>query len=273
MRCDEFKKYLSVSDRAALDTHAHPQGTTKPESHSRKVVIAAKAETCTPGMIGDFQIKEFDGVALAHLAECAACRALLAADERLENVIRRELKKVAVPERLMARIDQNLRGMEETVGKNTSLFQWKMVVPALAMAMLALILLFPFTGNINNPEKLARLAVDSHMKNYAMIFEATEVSDIPGWFIGKLDFNIKIPDLAGKGLSLVGGRKCSIGNKAAAYLFYNKNGKRASLFMIDADDIRFKMEHNRIYELSEQQKNVLLWKDEALVYVLVKSQT
>ena len=231
MRCDEFKKYLLESGRTTSE--------------------------------------EIDGAALAHVDECASCRVLLAMEERLEKALRRGLKKVAVPERLLSRIEQDVQGMEEK--KINPFFKWKMAMPALAMAMLVLVMLFPFTGDISSPGKLAQLAIDNHMKNYSMTFEATQVSDIPGWFIGKLDFNIRMPEMVGESFGLVGGRKCSLGSKDVAYLFYNENGRRASLFMLDPADISFDMENDRVYELTEKQKDVSFWKDEALVYVLVKS--
>lgn len=234
MTCEEFKKYLSDRDGSAA--------------------------------------RALNGELAAHTERCDHCRSLLVADEALEEAIRSGLKKVSITDRLLSRIEQDVRALEKS-GKNGRRFliEWKMAIPVMAMAALVLIIVLPMMGGIKNPEKLGRLAVNNHMKNMTMMFEADKVSDIPGWFAGRLDFPVDLPDLAGEGFRLLGGRKCSLGSKEVAYLFYDRNGERVSLFILNPAEIGFEVKKGLDYQLPVNNNSVRIWKDGSLVYVMVRT--
>ncbi len=101
-----------------------------------------------------------------------------------------------------------------------------------------------------------------------MHFNAVDVNDIPAWFRGKLAFDVALPEFKGLNLELLGGRKCSLGREDAAYLFYAGDGKRYSLFVLDAADVKFDMEEGKIYRYPVRDCVVEMWKERNRVYVL-----
>ena len=117
------------------------------------------------------------------------------------------------------------------------------MVPAVAMAALLILFLNPFAGRFRSVQEIGILAVDNHLKNLSMNFKAGEVRDVPRWFKDRLGFKISVPDLAGQGLQFIGGRKCYLGKNEVAYLLYEKAGERVSLFIIEPDDVNFKMKN------------------------------
>ncbi|MDH3973698.1 MAG: hypothetical protein OEV42_05410 [Deltaproteobacteria bacterium] len=206
-----------------------------------------------------------------HLSQCEYCSAMMNADRKLEEIIADGLKKSPLPEGLLNRIDQDISALEAKEKDEKPFFPWKIAMPALAMAVLLLVMLNPFIGDIGSPEKLVHFAMENHYKNYAMTFEAGQVSDIPGWFVGKLAFEVSVPGLFDEGLQLLGGRKCSLGREDVAYLFYEEEGKRASLFILDPHSITFDMKKNTAYKMPVYGDDVTFWSDDSLLYVLVKS--
>ena len=206
-----------------------------------------------------------------HCRTCPDCRSFFIADARLERLIRKSVQKVPVPKRLVRGIERDVKALEreENAGKRSQRI-WKVLVPAFTAALLLFALSHPLTGSLSSPEKIARLAVGNHMENMKMMFRADGVNDITAWFEARLSYPVRLPGNLSAGYKITGGRKCSLGNKDVAYLFYNKNRKRASLFVIDPGDISFEMETNRTYRLPVEKNDVSLWKSNSAVYVLVE---
>jgi hypothetical protein len=71
------------------------------------------------------------------------------------------------------------------------------------------------------------------------------------------------------GLNLLGGRKCALGKVDAALLFCNSKGKRASLFVINQNDVGVRFDKERKYIVEEDDFKVTLWKESGMVYAMV----
>jgi anti-sigma factor RsiW len=78
-----------------------------------------------------------------------------------------------------------------------------------------------------------------------------------------------LPDLKKLGLNLLGGRKCALGKVDAALLFCNSKGKRASLFVINQNDVGVRFDKERKYIVEEDDFKVTLWKESGMVYAMV----
>ncbi len=50
---------------------------------------------------------------------------------------------------------------------------------------------------------------------------------------------------------------------------YEKNGKKCSLFVINAADLGFKLEQDRSYSVEEYNHLIKVWSKEGLVYAMV----
>jgi anti-sigma factor RsiW len=103
-----------------------------------------------------------------------------------------------------------------------------------------------------------------------MAFRKEEVADVSGWFAKHLVFPIAVPDLSSQGFQLLGGRKCLVGHKEAAYLYYDKAGKKASVFVVNPADLDFNLEPGKTYRITEGDYQIQIWQENNLGYALVE---
>ena len=203
-----------------------------------------------------------------HADMCDACKKLHVLDSFLEAKIRNDLEMVAPPERLINRIDMNIRSAEnEKYGEKAA---WKKAAYAFAVAAMVLIIFNPFSTKFQGMDEISALTVKDHTANLSMAFKAGEIRDVPRWFEDKLGYTISMADLKTHGLKLLGGRKCHLGGNDVAYLFCEKEGKKISLFIMDADDIDFDMEEKGVYSMTVSDCDVDVWKRIELVYAMVR---
>jgi anti-sigma factor RsiW len=102
-----------------------------------------------------------------------------------------------------------------------------------------------------------------------MAFRAGEISDIGQWFTQRLAYAVRLPDMNRLGLVLLGGRECALGKIDAALLFCKLKGKRASLFVINQQDVGLRFDKDQKYTVEEGDFKVKLWKESGVVYALV----
>ena len=208
--------------------------------------------------------------ALEHARSCAACATRLPVDDHLEQTMRQELARVNTPVRLRSGIELSLK--EPRRSPNRWDLSWQSLgIPSGALAGLLLLLFvwLPLGQDLSSIERIARLAEQNHHAGYSMSFAAGEVSDVTDWFSGKLGFDVVLPDLAGRGLNLLGGRKCTLGGQEIAYLFYAANGKPYSLFEIAVADVSVELVEGKTYRYPLEDCVVDIWKKGGRVYALV----
>lgn len=216
------------------------------------------------------QARGVDGAeAMAHAADCERCREMLRLDDAAENALKTGLGRVEAPASLRA----SVKILADRRGTGRAPRRWPLLaLPASGLTALALLLILvfqPFGSNLTSIEQIARLAEQSHFAGYTMQFRAGEVSDLAGWFRDKLDFEVATPELAQRGLQFLGGRKCTLGGKDVAYLFFEQDGKRYSLFQLDAGDVKMDLKEGQSYRYPIHNCIVELWKKGNRVYVLI----
>jgi len=211
-----------------------------------------------------------------HMEQCDLCKKLYSMDSLIEAQLKQGLKQIVPPERLFDRIEMNLQSTKEYEFSDHFAFKrllaapWKVIVTPVAIAAMLLLFLNPFGKGFNSLKEIGKLTVNDHLGNLSMTFNAGEINDIPGWFENRIGFRIQIPDMAEQGLKLAGGRKCHLGKNDVAYLLYERDGKRASLFIIEKDDLNFVIEKKGRYHMAEQGCEVQFWKNANLLYALVE---
>jgi len=201
---------------------------------------------------------------------CEECKKIAVIDSLIEDRIRAELCQVDPPSELFTRLEMDIRLAEREKGDN--LFSWKKFVPALTIAALLLaIVLNPFSGRIGSLDQISSLALANHLdSDLRMVFRAGDITDVLDWFSGKLGFPVSLPKLNIQGSTFLGGRECLLGKEKAAYLYYEKRGKRASLFIIHVRDLSIPLKGERVYNVSDKGHDVKVWKEGDLVFALVK---
>lgn len=201
-----------------------------------------------------------------HADFCPACARLLSLDQAAEQALRASLVRVEAPAGLAASVKM-IAG--ESRKERRSWVRFWLAMPGAALALLLLLVFHPLDRSLSSIEQIARLAEKSHFAGYTMQFRAGEVSDLAGWFRDKLDFEIAPPELAHRGLEFLGGRKCTLGGKDVAYLFFEQDGKRFSLFQLDAGDVKIDLEEGQTYRYPIHDCVVELWKEGNRVFVLI----
>ncbi len=237
MKCEEFKKWLA-----------------DPGSHDENAV----------------------GEVAAHMERCGACKALYDVDSEIESRIGAALRRVPPPERLLDRIEMNVQSAAEEKFLDRFAWRrirapwWKILAPPLAVAVMLLLVFTPFGGGFNSLEELGDLAVIDHMGNLAMSFKAGDIGDVPGWFEKKVGFKVDPPDMGNLGFSFTGGRKCHLGKSDVAYLFYDRNGERVSLFILKSEACNFQLNDDEKYNLTMRGCKIRFWKEADLLYAMVE---
>ncbi len=149
---------------------------------------------------------------------------------------------------------------------------WKGFAPALALGLL-LVIWNPWANPLTSLETVGNFALANHSRSdMTMAFTADEIPNPQVWFYQRLNFRIAMPNFSKRQLTFLGGRECTIGPKKAAYLFYDDNGKRVSVFVIPARQIKVPLQNERRYRIDAQGHSVELWKMDAMVCILVQER-
>ncbi len=205
-------------------------------------------------------------LALKHAAKCTRCHELFQKDEQLNSVLFREMAPVAIPERLKNRIDLNIEqpGMLE---KTASSWLAKAISLGLA-AMLFIYLVFPFSAGFKSMDTIGQYVHADHVGHSDQHMVIHDLENLSDWCAGKVDFVVNKPELPAK-YSFVGARICALGGYDSVHLSYMVEGRRASLYIVDAEDVAFTLRKGRKYALSMEGYDIRFWRENNKVYALI----
>jgi anti-sigma factor RsiW len=207
-----------------------------------------------------------------HIQICQTCEKLYQTDMALDTMLKKGMQAVEPPPGLIGRARHKIESESRPRPFGFLKVSWKTAVPALSMAALVLVMLLlnPFSGHLQTVDEVVAQSIANHLDTrMEMAFRAGEVSDIGQWFDQRLGYTVRLPDLKKLGLNLLGGRKCALGKVDAALLFCNSKGKRASLFVINQNDVGVRFDKERKYIVEEDDFKVTLWKESGMVYAMV----
>ncbi len=210
-----------------------------------------------------------DQEAKLHRLSCSRCEKLYTLDQLMEERVRESFVAVNPPADLITRIKYD--GRYADIDEPGPALRWKILAAALATAVIiCVVLIKPFSGQIRDIDEIRSLVLANHLNNdMNMAFKAGQINDVSAWFAERIGYPVKAPDMAGRGFTFKGWRQCTLGHKKAAYLIYEKEGKKCSLFVINPDDLGFKLEQDRSYSVKEYDHSIKLWSDDGLVYAMV----
>lgn len=207
--------------------------------------------------------------AQAHLKTCSSCRKLNLLDKELDNIVNKEFLTEEVPPGVVHRIEAGLQKKSNSgVFAN---FYIQKLVPAVAICFVALFFtLFYLPGDFNNLQYISNAAVAYHLKSeHGMTFEQNKIQEGNNKLNEQLGFKVVIPDLSTQGYQLLGGRKCFLGKREVAYIFYEKQGHINSLFILNQNDLGFEMADGAEYKDVNKGCPINIWKENSQVYALV----
>jgi hypothetical protein len=210
-----------------------------------------------------------DQEAKLHRLSCSRCEKLYKLDRIMEERLAESFVEVDPPADLFEKIKRDGRYAEiREPGPDLNL---KLLAATLATAVIFMVVFFnPFKGQIRSIDEIKSLVLANHLNSDTILaFKAGQISDVSAWFAERIGYPVHVPDMAGEGFTLLGGRKCSLGHKKAAYLVYEKEGKKCSLFIINPNDLAFGLERDRKYSSEENDNSIKVWSDKGLVYAMV----
>ncbi len=206
-----------------------------------------------------------------HIQVCQTCEELYQTDLALDAMLKKGMQTVEPPPGLIVRSRRKIESESRPRSFKFLRVSWKTAVPVLSMAALVLVMLLnPFPGNLQTLDEVVAHSIANHLDTgMEMTFRAGEITDVGQWFIQRLGYTVRLPDLKKLGLNLLGGRKCALGKIDAALLFCNSKGKRASLFVINQNDVGVRFDKKQKYIVEEDDFKVTLWKESGMVYAMV----
>ena len=206
-----------------------------------------------------------------HILVCQTCEELYQSDMTLDAILQKGMQTVEPPPGLIVRARHKIESESRPRTFRFLRLSWKTAVPALSMAALVLVMLLnPFSGHLQTIDEIVMHSIANHLDTgMEMAFRAGEITDVGQWFTQRLGYAVRLPDLKRLGLNLLGGRKCVFGKINAALLFCNSKGKRASLFVINQNDVGLRFDGDRKYTVEEGDFKVTVWKESGMVYAMV----
>jgi anti-sigma factor RsiW len=167
----------------------------------------------------------------AHVARCEGCREQLDRLQATRNLLRSEGVRHIAPEALASRI-AGLTELQPKAANDNPLLRWlgPGAIGALAAA-LAMVTVLPSSTRTIVDQELVSSHVRSFQPGHLTDVQTTNQHIVKPWFNGKIDFSPPVPELAGYGFPLAGGRLDSIGGKTVAVIVYHRRLHTVNVFI------------------------------------------
>jgi len=207
-----------------------------------------------------------------HLDTCPACSGIYTVDQALENRIKAVLGPEKLPDGLVDQVNISIDHAIEALTPGASSPYKKIGLAAGFLLIAAIAALFFFNQPVryDTLHQLGESIVAGHLEgDTAMSFTADQIDQARIMMSRELQFNVVLPNLKDQGYTLLGGRVCALGKCKIAYLFYRKLDKICSLFILDYDQLNFKMADGSQFTNSMKGLNTRIWKKNGQVYALV----
>jgi anti-sigma factor (TIGR02949 family) len=224
--------------------------------------ISRFVDTYLDGEFGEGDRTEFEG----HLSECETCRAKVRAQADWKAAIKAAAPREQAPAALRNRI---VRSLAREAQPMLSWRQWavRAMPAAAAVGLVATLMISKMQWS-----PVAADVVAKHQRNLPIEI-AGGTDQVRQWYSGKVDFPVRplqFHDVA----ALRGGRLASIGDKQAAYLVYDFNGNKVSVFVFDPSELPIEARkkevigNREVYFDQEHGYNVAMFRDRGVGYAI-----
>lgn len=193
--------------------------------------------------LADNELDAANAVAIeAHLRSCGDCRAELERIRAVRGILAAPALRDRAPEGLRARINAMLDAeggapaprRPASAGFAAHVLNARWASGALAGALaasLALVVAVPQLAHTDIEDQLVQSHVRSLLVDHVVDVQTSDRHVVKPWFNGKIDFAPPVPELAGNGFPLVGGRLDYIDDRAVAVIVYRRRLHTINLFV------------------------------------------
>jgi len=182
----------------------------------------------------------------AHLVFCGECREIVKSEVRLRSLIEADALEDSAPDHLKEKILQQIGEQarperSHALGLFSSrarLFLAGLLAGVAAMGLMVFLAPYLIKGSPANVSPLVAEMVGKHQiygqDRGNLQIESSNAVEVASWLRQRLDFPVKLPQLARPGERLVGARLSSVADGQAAFLLYERDGRRISLYVFKA---------------------------------------
>lgn len=204
--------------------------------------------------------------AIKHAEGCPDCKDVYVKDEQLNALLRENIAWQPLPEKLKSRIDLNLDKQDVYERRKTS--WWSKGIPLALAAMLVIYLVIPFSSQIQALEVMGNDIVADHLKHSDDVMIVHDLKDLSAYCEKYMNTTVTRPQLPAK-YKFIGARVCHVGQYNSAHLTYMVEGKRVSLFIVDASPSEFGMKRGRKYDVASGDHSIQFWRENNKIYALL----
>jgi mycothiol system anti-sigma-R factor len=240
--------------------------------------IARFVDTYLDGEFGERERAEFE----AHLADCERCRAKVREQAEWKRAIKAAAPREQAPAALRNRIQRSIsrEGRPGAESRRAGAASWRrfairylpIAAAAGLVATVASSSLFRQSGSAGIAwSPVAADVIAKHRRNLPIEVQGGP-QDLRRWYSDKVDFPVKPPQLPAAALR--GGRLANVGDRQAAYLVYDKNGNKVSVFIFDPGEMRIEAQrkavvgNREVYLDQDRGYNVALFRDNGVGYAI-----
>ncbi|MGZ3438324.1 MAG: anti-sigma factor family protein [Polyangia bacterium] len=226
--------------------------------------ISRFVDTYLDGEFAETDRAEFEG----HLNDCELCRGKVRVQAEWKQAIRAAAPREQAPASLRNRVARSI------ARESKPMLSWRAWAVRAMPAAAAVGLVATFMISKVQWSPVAADLVAKHQKKTPI--EVSGGNDqVKQWYVDKVDFPVRVPQLCHQAsCTLRGGRLSSVGDKPAAYLVYDVNGDKVSVFIFDANDMPIETRrktvigNREVYFDQEHGYNVALFRDRGVGYAI-----
>jgi mycothiol system anti-sigma-R factor len=208
-----------------------------------------------------------------HLAECEPCRNRVKIQAEWKVAIRGASPRERAPAALRNRVQRAIA--REAAGRRVKK-SWRAFATRVLPVAAAAGLLGTFVVSKMQLSPVAADVIAKHQRNLPI--EVSGGSEqVKRWYADKVGFPVKPPSLC-KSCALRGGRLAEVANQQAAYLVYEVNGNKISVFIFDPASVPLQLPQRatvpatggdrEVYLDQEHGYNVAVFRDHGVGYAI-----
>jgi mycothiol system anti-sigma-R factor len=226
--------------------------------------ISRFVDTYLDGEFAETDRAEFEG----HLNDCELCRGKVRVQAEWKQAIKSAAPHEQAPAALRNRVARSI------AKESKPMLTWRAWAVRAMPAAAAVGLVATFMISKVQWSPVADDLVAMHQKK-TPIEVSGGTDQVKQWYVDKVDFPVHVPQLCHQAsCTLRGGRLSSVGNTPAAYLVYDVNGDKVSVFIFDANDMPIETRrktvigNREVYFDQEHGYNVALFRDRGVGYAI-----